>query len=322
MQSASQAKNVCDVSILVVGYNSAPYLSACLHSVDRAVTRYSAEVLFVNNGNDNSEDLIRMQFPEARVLESLGNVGFAAGTDYLAEHALGRWLLLLNPDTQLYPGAIDALLAAGDLHSEYQVLGGVTVGDNGQAQMRARLELPSLAKLVRALLLGATLPRDFEPGNNILKVDALNGGFMMVRRDCWDRLAGLDQGFFLYAEELDFFKRLKDIGGNAAMVAESRIYHDLGSGDIFSPNRIRFLSIGTAHYFHKHFSSPYAFACIFVLWMTAVKRYLGGTLIGVRSEHYTRMARGFAWVAKAPWKWVWGYESRGADPRKGAGSRR
>lgn len=316
LQKVAELRALCELSILVVGYNSASYLPVCLNSISGAISRYSFEILFINNGDDNSEELVRTDFPEVRVLQSLGNVGFAAGNNYLAEHAMGRWLLLLNPDTKLYPGALDALLAAVGRNPEYHVVGGVTMGDDGQAEMRARLELPSLTSLVRSLLLGAPKPTEFAGGSNILKVDALNGGFMMVRRDYWDQLGGLDRSFFLYAEELDFFKRLKNIGGKAGLVADSLLYHDLGSGDVLSPNRVRYLTIGTAHYFHKHFAPSYAFACIFVLWITAVKRYFGGRLAGVRSHHYARMARGFAFVAKTPWKWMWGYDSPGADPRK------
>jgi GT2 family glycosyltransferase len=315
-EQALEAELVCDVTVMVVGFNSSAYLVDCLEAIAAAITRHSFEVLFVNNGTDASEALVRRAFPDVRVLDSRGNIGFAAANDYLAEHARGRWLLLLNPDTRLYPGSLDTLLEAAAQNPHLDVLGGVTVGAEGEPETAARLELPSLASLSRTLLLGAPRPEPFPAGSKILEVEALNGGFMMVRRACWVALGGLDRDFFLYAEELDFFKRLRDRGGRAALVADSRLFHDIGSGDIFSASRIRFLTTGNAHYCHKHFSSPYAYACILVMWATAVKRYLGGALFGRRSERYLRMSRAFGPVAKTPWTWMWGYNSAGADPRK------
>ena len=85
---------------------------------------------------------------------------------------------------------------------------------------------------------------------------------------------------------------------------------------IFQSQNQRFLTTGNAHYFHKHYNAPYAYACVFMLWATAVKRMIGGALLGRRSEWYARMARGFGPVARTPWTWMWGYRSPGADPRK------
>ena len=305
-----------DLSILIVGFNSVAYLRDCLESIPPAVTRYSYEVLFVNNGDDRSEDLLRAEYPQVRVFESIGNVGFAAGNGYLAENAKGRWLLLLNPDTKLYPGALDVLLDAAAEHPEYEALGGVTVLEDGAMARRALLELPSLSALVRNLIGKGPPSLSFAPGTAILEVDALTGGFMMVRSDWWSKLGGLDSSFFLYAEELDFFKRFKEHGGRVAQIADSRLYHDFGSGNVFSPNRIRFWATGNAHYLHKHYPPLYAYVCIFIIWMTMLKRYLGGLLMSWKKEEYARMSRGFSKVTKAPWIWMWGYNSNRADPRR------
>ena len=305
-----------EISVLIVGYNSSAYLPDCLASLDACLEHCDGEILFVNNGTDGSEELIRANFPNVRIMPSLGNTGFAAANNYLAKHALGRWLLLLNPDTRLFPGAIEALIEAAASCPQFQALGGVSVSRQGATQQDHGLELPTLGRLTRALAMGASWRGYHPPASGVRQVEALNGGFMMVRRDWWNRLGGFDPGFFLYAEELDFFKRLNIAGGRAALVPASRIFHDFGSGEVFSPHRIRFLTTGNAHYFHKHFSPAYAYACIFVLWATSLKRYIGGRLLALRSERHARMSRGFAAVARAPWTWMWGYKSTGADPRR------
>jgi len=305
-----------DVSVLIVGYNSAQFLDHCMASIPAAVAEHSHEVLFINNGTDESEKLVKAEHPHVRILPSLGNIGFAAGNDYLADEARGRWLLLLNPDTRLYAGALDALLEFAKQNPHYEVLGGVTVDEHGALNSRAQLELLSLRKVFRELVSSDDRPNASEVIAEAAEVEALSGGFMMVSRACWTRLQGLDPDFFLYAEELDFFKRLKDEGGRAAQVASSRVFHDIGSGDVYSPTRIKFLVTGNAHYLHKHFTPPYAYACISLMWLTMVKRYVGGALLKRKGKHYARMSRGFAQVAKAPWTWMWGYNSPGADPRR------
>ena len=311
-------ENDFDVSILIVGYNSLAYLDDCVSSISSATSGHSYEILFVNNGTDSSEDYLRTHYPFVRVLEARGNVGFAAANNYLAEHSQGRWFLLLNPDTQLYRGALDVLLDAARQHPHYEVLGGITVSKDGEPQTRAAVVLPSLTTIVRGLWGRAGPAHGPDPLSQVVEVDAVNGGFMLVRSDCWAKLGGFDESFFLYAEELDFFKRLKERGGRVGQVSGSRIYHDIGSGEVYAPSRVRFRATGNAHYFHKHFSKPYAYTCVALMWLTMLARHWGGRLLGLKNERYARMSRGFAEVARNPWFWIWGYNSSGADPRKRA----
>lgn len=304
------------VSILIVGYNSSGYLDRCVASIASASARHSYEILFVNNGTDDSEELLRVRYPTVQILESRGNIGFAAGNNYLAKHARGGWLLLLNPDTRLEPDALDILLDAACRDPSYEVLGGITVGEDGTPEPRARVVLPSLATIFQGLVGRVEQPEVSHSQARVVDVDALSGGFMMIRRACWFDLGGLDEEFFLYSEELDFFRRLKNRGGRVGQVADSRVYHDIGSGEAYSPVRVRFRVTGNAHYFHKHFSRPYAYSCVLLMWFTMLVRHWGGRLLAAKNEKYSRMSRGFADVARTPWTWMRGYNSVGADPRK------
>jgi len=304
-----------DVSILVVGFNSSSYLETCLASVGRAITRFTHEILFVNNGTDTSEGLLKARFPPARVLPSRGNIGFAAANNYLAENAEGSWLLLLNPDTELQPNAVDMLLDAAIRHPQYQVLGGVTVGSDNRPAQSTQVELLSFATILRRMFGRASPKASTQLDNGLTELDALTGGFMMVERSCWRALGGLDPSFFLYAEELDFFKRLKDRGGRVAQVEASRMYHDIGSGEVFSAARMQFKMTGRAHYLHKHFSAPYAYACVFLIWASLALRYGAGRAMAWKSERYAYKADAFAKLVRTPRVWMRGYNSPDADPR-------
>ena len=142
---------------------------------------------------------------------------------------------------------------------------------------------------------------------------------MMVRRDVWKALNGMDEGFFLYSEEIDFFKRLKEKGGRVGFVRESKVYHDLGSGEALSPTRLRYKFIGEAHYFQKHFNVLRASICVFLMWLYALSRYAGGCLLSFKSGHYRQLAKAYKGLVFRPFSWVFGYNSSNADPRKSAG---
>ena len=280
------------------------------------VRRHSFELLFVNNGTDASDELLRALYSPSRILPSRGNIGFASANNYLAEHASGRWLLLLNPDTELQPGAIDLLLDAAHGHLEYQALGGVTVDEDGRPGDSASIVLPSFSAIMRGFLGRAATFSPAGAVSGLIATDALSGGFMMVEGTTWREMRGLDADFFLYAEELDFFKRLKDRGGKAAQVIASRVYHDVGSGEVFSPSRMRFKITGRAHYLRKHFSAPYAYACLSLIWLTLASRLVGGRLLAWKNRRYARMADAYTPLVRAPWTWWHGYSSPGADPRR------
>ncbi|GAA0266887.1 glycosyltransferase family 2 protein [Alteraurantiacibacter aestuarii] len=304
-----------DVSILIVGYNSLKHLEECLGSIPQAAASYSCEVLFVNNGTDNSEAFIARRFPDVRVLQSRGNVGFAQANNYLAAQARGQWLLLLNPDTRLCEGAIDTLLQTAERHSDYAVFGGMRLTDDGQPQTLTALEFPTIGSLWQGVIGRASSARMGMTKDEIAEVDAVSGEFLLVRSALWQQLGGMDNAFFLYAEEMDFCWRVKSGGGKVGFVPGSCIYHDVGSGESFSALRMVFQFTGNAHFYRKHYSGAYAFACLATLWLVALTRLAGGVLMSWRKPKYARMARGFRQVGLQPWIWMRGYVTS-ADPRR------
>lgn len=304
-----------DVSILVVGYNSLAFLEDCLSSIEQACAKCSHEVLFVNNGTDASEGFVQSAFPGVKVFPSRGNVGFAEGNNNLAAHATGRHLLLLNPDTRLMPSAIDLMVEFADSSPAFGVLGALTLDKAGEPEEMARAALPSLLGLVGSIL-RIGLPPSIDPhATGPVEVSAVNGGCMFIRRDVWDMLGGMDRDYFLYTEDLDFCQRYLKAGGRLAVLPQSKVAHHFGSGEPFSPVRRRFMLLGNATYYQKHFAPPYALACVVVLWLACVSRFVAGTVLGVFSANFRKMAAAYRFGAASPLKWARGYRTPGADPR-------
>ncbi|MGQ7829925.1 glycosyltransferase family 2 protein [Altererythrobacter sp. Z27] len=299
------------LSILIVGFNSSRFLPDCIGSLDLASRRHSFELLFIDNGGDGSAEMITRLQPAAIVLPGRGNIGFAAANNLLARQASGEWLLLLNPDTELYPGAIDLMLDAAASAENYGILGGTTVIDKQSQALLPELELPDHRTILRGLV-GRAPRKSALPGTDpVASVSATSGGFMLIRRSVWKELSGLDDRFFLYGEDMDFCHRAQDAGWKVGRVAAARIFHDIGSGEFVSPQRLKYRETGTATYHHKHFSGPRAWAHVALMWLSIfVRTILAGAAQFVGTGQRARF-RSLAPLAFKPWSWMRGYRRHG-----------
>jgi GT2 family glycosyltransferase len=304
-----------DVSVLIVGYNSRSCLDACMRHLRQAVKGLSIEVLFVNNGDDGSEEIVRDHFPASVIVPSQGNVGFAAGMNLLANHATGPLLLLLNPDVELHPDAIAELHAVSRDYPDYMILGSLAVRPDGTSDLRSLPSLPKITELLKGALGLSETMRQIDLTSRLVETEAVCGGMMMVRTETWREIGGMDETFFLYAEELDLCTRTRARGGRIGLVPSSKGFHDIGSGAASSPKRIQFLTTGAAHYYHKHFAPPLAWLTVFCLWLACFTRYVAGRLFGNRVESFASFRATYENVVTRPWSWWRGYASPGADPR-------
>ena len=121
-----------DVSVLIVSYRCRDEVAACLASIPSGATSVSTEVIVVDNDSgDGTTELIRDRFPDVDLVASDENLGFAVAVNLAARRAKGAFLLLLNPDTVVHPGAIDALVAFARSTPRHGIYGGRTVNPDG-----------------------------------------------------------------------------------------------------------------------------------------------------------------------------------------------
>jgi len=212
------------VSILVISYNTQAMTLACLASI-AAETRVPHEVIVLDNASpDGSASAIAERFPAMRLIASETNHGFARGNNIAAREARGRYLLLLNPDTVVLDHAIDRLVAFAERTPEAGIWGGRTVFADGRLNpmsVFADQTLWSVFCRTSGLALafrGSPLfnpeeygawPRDAER-----EVDAVQGCFLLIRRDLWEALGGFDASFVMYGEEADLCRRARARGAS------------------------------------------------------------------------------------------------------------
>jgi N-acetylglucosaminyl-diphospho-decaprenol L-rhamnosyltransferase len=305
------------VSILIVAFRAADFIAECLRGAEAAAAGTPHEILLIDNGDDGTEALVRAQFPQVRIVPSEGNIGFGAGNNRLAAAAGAPLLLLINPDAVARGRAVDDLVAFARAYPEAGAWGGRSISPEGKLDGANFLVLPRASDFIRAVpgsMRGLTrggLPAEATaPG----PVDVLNGGFMMVRADVWRALGGFDEGFFLYSEEIDLFKRMKDLGYRAMVSPDIAVIHDAGSGSLLSPTRFLYRTTGQMHYARKHFGTLGAFATGCALWLIAAK-YVVGTAIAApllpgRREHLRATGNAWRGVLMNPARWWRGYEGR------------
>lgn len=223
--SASNESRI-ELSILIVGFQSADLIAHCISAIPAACTNHVAEILIVDNGDGSTEEFVRKSFPKVRIVASRGNIGFAAGNNWLARHAKGAKLLLLNPDMVLAPGAIDALMEGSERYPDAAAWGGVTVDPQGRLDTGNFLTFPTLMELASAAA-GRSLSFRRSPLNatDDACVDVLVGGLMLIDRQAWDALGGFDERYFLYAEEIDLFLRFSNYGYTVWRIPEARGEH-------------------------------------------------------------------------------------------------
>jgi len=297
------------VSVLVVAFNSRALIGRCLKHIFDAAPGTAIEVLFVDNGTDGTQELVAEEFPDVRIVQSSGNVGFAAANNALAQHAQGEFLLLVNPDLFLRPRAIDILVAGARRHPDAVAWGGITIFADGNPDTGNAIAIPSLKEFA-SMALGRSLAGQVNAADfqRDAPVNVLCGGLVMVSREAWNRIGGMDETFFLYCEEVDFFVRLREQGYSLYRIAEARGEHLIAHGGNLSPRRLMFKTAGTMQFLQKHWPAPKRTLGGVLLWLAAFERFLAGKMVGRWKPRFAQIGEAYSDVALKPHLWWHGYD--------------
>jgi len=314
------------VSLLIVAYNSLDFIEACLSSLPLASADHAYEVLLIDNGDGRTAAFVSENFPDVRIIPSVGNVGFGQGNNILAKRVdpASNHFVLINPDTRLDAGAISALVNAAEAHPEYAALGGQIRTPDGSPSAASVIALPSVSRMALGAIGLANWAASRRASTSITKevsiVEAVSGGFMLVRRDVWLELGGFDETFFLYGEDVDLCRRIALSGGKIGLVPGATVHHDVGSGDFYSPIRTRYKVLANAHFANRHFSPLRRWVFKTALWLRCAIRFglgsLFGPIRGARSTKLGALGRAFREPALNPLGWMDGYDGKGTDPRR------
>lgn len=249
----------CPLSIVIVSWNTRDLLAACLDALARpGGAPAGSEVIVVDNASeDDSVAFLRAHVPGVRLIENCVNGGFATATNQGLAIARGDHLLLLNSDTVVRPGALEAMITYLRSHERAGAVGADVRNPDGSAQPCGGLA-PSLLSETASILgfdrkLRAFAARRPDPAaGTFLERDWVLGAALMVRRAVYEHVGPLDTGYFFYSEEVDWCTRIREAGWQVGTLAGAQVLHHGGgstqrTGDRMRPalfrSKVRYLAI-------------------------------------------------------------------------------
>jgi N-acetylglucosaminyl-diphospho-decaprenol L-rhamnosyltransferase len=268
-QSGDLGRLGCDepmpisLSVIIVTHNHAPYIGRCLESLVAEVAALGGEVIVVDNQSDDESAGIIRRHSRIRLIVNRERRGFAANNNCGMALARGRYLLLLNPDTEVLPGALGQLIGFMDEHPSVGLCGAQLLFPNGEVQPSPR-RFPTLGSVIaRRTPLRAVLRNSAFNQRHLMldldrsrpqEVDWLLGACLFVRREALEEVGPLDEGFFLYVEDIDWARRMHQAGWKVYYVPSARIiHHHLAVSDKrFLHRQSWFHTRGIIRYARKH----------------------------------------------------------------------
>ncbi|MCT9931987.1 WecB/TagA/CpsF family glycosyltransferase [Planotetraspora sp. A-T 1434] len=317
------ARTELDVSVIVVTYRSAGYVTGCLKAVDRALEELSGagltgELVVVDNASgDDTVEVAREASPGARIVAREDNDGFAGGCHAGARVARGRHLLFVNPDAELDPGAVAALLDAARRNPRAGIIGGRCVTESGESDPRSWWGRPTLWS---ALCFGLGLTTVF-PGHRLLDpetprpwtgdvaeefgVPIVTGAMMLVDRHAWDELGGLDRAFFMYGEDADLCLRAARIGYRPMVTAAASFVHPGGLSSSSLRKQVM-LHTGKVTLIRRHFPPGTRWAGVLLLKAGVLLRAVASRWMSPPDAE----RQGRPTSQRDDWRALWGARSR------------
>ncbi len=274
------------LSVIIVNYNVKYFLEQCLHSVMKACADLEAEVFVVdNNSVDGSCQMVREKFPTVRLIENHDNKGFAKANNQAARLATGEYILLLNPDTIVEEDSFTKCLRFMDKHPDAGGLGVKMIDGKGRFLPESKRGLPTpmvafykifgLSRLFSRSKRFARYHLGHLDKDQTHEIDVLAGAFMLMRKKTLDEVGLLDEGFFMYGEDIDLSYRITLGGYKNYYFPETTIIHYKGeSTKKGSINYVKVFYQAMIIFARKHFSKGRADIFSFLIHLAIYFRAL------------------------------------------------
>jgi GT2 family glycosyltransferase len=256
-----------DISIIIVTWNSEDFIRNCLDSILLLGDRVRHEIIVVDNASsDQTVKIVREFYPEADLIENRTNLGYARANNQGIEQAQGRYLLLLNPDTQLMDGSLSSMgeLIEGD--PRIGALGPKLLNPDRSTQASCR-EFPRFSTLIWEFTgLSRLFPNSKTFGawrmgyfafDQFREVDQPMGSCLMLRKETLEQIGSFDENFSMFFNDVDLCYRIKEAGWKIYFHPDARVIHHGGASTRKAKRRMIWLShLAFYKFFRKHRKGP------------------------------------------------------------------
>ena len=266
-----------NLSVIVVSWNTRELLKSCLCALEREINKSDCEVFLVDNASaDGSAEMVARDFPWVGLIANNENLGFAAANNQAIAKCKGNYILLLNPDTEVRPGAIKTLLEFFKNHQRAGVVAPQLLNTDRSIQRSCR-RFPTFNGMLFELLgFSKLFPdkpmfREYKMldwnHDDEREVDQPEGACLMIRREVIDEVGTLDEGFFMLFEEVDWCYRVKQHNWQIWFTPGAQVVHHYGQ----SIKQVKARMILSSHrglyrFWKKHYrkwSLVFGCACIY-----------------------------------------------------------
>ena len=251
------------MGVVIVNYNSGEFLGYCLDSLNRSLVPLN--IVVVDNASvDESLDGLESRIADPhqlKIIKNRENLGFSRAVNIGVAEIGNRYFCILNPDTEIFPGTLVKLQQVLSSNREIGIAGATVFNSDGSEQRGCRRHEPTFMRsMVTSLGLDKLKWGKFEgidqTGDSFpihpVEVDAVSGAAMMVRREMFDELGGMDEDYFLHCEDLDLCRRVRDSGSRVMFCPGASVFHQKGGSKVSSLEVERHKHKGMLLYNKKH----------------------------------------------------------------------
>ncbi len=243
------------------------FLELCLRSVEAAISKIEAEIIVVdNNSEDGSCNMVKTLFPNVTLIENKENFGFSKGNNIGVLQAKGEYLCILNPDTVVAEDTFVKLLEFSKNKSELGIVGCKLKNGSGLFLPESKRNIPSVNVALKKILGDSKLYyANHLSQNEIGEVDILVGAFMLVKKEVYNAVAGFDEDYFMYGEDIDLSYKILKAGYNNYYYGETTAIHFKGESTLRDKNYARRFYGAMQIFYEKHFKQNLFFDM--VVWL-------------------------------------------------------
>ncbi len=226
-----------ELSVIIVSYNSESFIEKCITSVLKFLPASptggfcNGKVIVIdNNSTDETVKVLEKYGNKIKLIKSLQNLGFSKGNNRAVKQAQGEYLFFLNPDTEIEQSVFDELIRFYENTTDAGIVAPKLIMPNGDIQASVR-KMPTVWGAIKEFVFGIkNAYSQYAPvGKSPMEVEMIYGAAFLIKKDLFERLNGFDEKFFLYYEDADLCKRVRDLGKKIYYYPEVSIKHLVGA---------------------------------------------------------------------------------------------
>ncbi len=289
------------LSVIILNYNVRYFLEQSVCSVQKALENIDGEIIVVdNNSQDESCAMMKLLFPNIKLIENKQNLGFPKGNNIGVAEAKGEYICILNPDTVIAEDTFAKVLAFAKKKNDIGIIGCKLIDGTGNFLAESKRGVPTpfvaFTKIFGLYKFSNYFGKYYAQHlneNETGKVDILVGAFMVMKRDLYQEIGGFDENCFMYSDDIDLSYRVLKNGKSNYYFHETSVIHYKGESTIRDGTYMKRFREAMNFFYKKHFSPDASGSFVFSIFMqigivffSVVKMFQGKAKLKLPPKNY------------------------------------